>query len=277
MFGLGRVAALLRSCHPEPTLAVTLVAGALAASSGRDSRGVLAVAAAVLAGQLSIGWCNDYVDRDRDRRTARSDKPLVRGDVPDRVVAVAAGSALLLSLPLSLLSGLLPGALHMVAVLSGWGYDLRLKATSLSVLPYAVSFGLLPAFVGLGRPGAHGVPAWLIAAGALLGSGAHFANTLPDFDDDARTGVRGLPHRLGPAASRWSGAMLLLAASVVLALGPAGPPGPAGYAAPALAVVILGGGLALSRRGGSRAAFRSVLVVALIDVALLLFRGPALG
>lgn len=277
MPGRPGVLALLRSCHPEPTVSVTLVSGALAASTGRDAAGVMAVVAAVLTGQLSVGWCNDYVDRDRDRRTGRADKPLVAGDLPDSWVGVAAGAALLLCVPLSLLSGLLAGGLHLLAVVSAWSYDLRLKATSLSVLPYAVSFGLLPAFVVLGRPGAHGVPGWVVGGGSLLGAGAHFANTLPDLDDDLRTGVRGLPHRLGPAASRWAAALLLLAASVVLAVGPRGAPGPAGYAAPVVAVLALAAGLLLSRRAGSRAVFRAVLVVAVVDVALLLARGPTLG
>ena len=38
-------------------------------------------------------------------------------------------------------------------------------------------------------------------AGALLGVGAHLVNALPDLADDEATGVRGLPHRLGP---RWT-------------------------------------------------------------------------
>ena len=35
--------------------------------------------AAVLSGQLSIGWLNDYVDRDIDRAAGRADKPLGPG------------------------------------------------------------------------------------------------------------------------------------------------------------------------------------------------------
>ncbi|HXV93659.1 MAG TPA: hypothetical protein VD813_10205, partial [Pseudonocardia sp.] len=54
-------AALARSCHPEPTVAVTLMVTALAVTTGRDTLGVLLVATAVLTGQLSIGWLNDVV------------------------------------------------------------------------------------------------------------------------------------------------------------------------------------------------------------------------
>ena len=256
---------------------MTAVSGALAASSGRDLRGVVAVAAAVLAGQLSVGWCNDYVDHDRDRHSNRQGKPVAAGEISARTVGVAAVTALLLCVPLSLLSGLLPGLLHIVAVLSAWAYDIRLKSTAQSVVPYVVSFGLLPAFIVLGQPGADGVPAWLVAGAALLGAGAHFANVLPDLDDDLRTGVRGLPHRLGARVSRILAALLLLAASVVLAVGPPGPPGWGGFAAPLIAAAALIIGFTLETRTSSRAMFRAVLVVALLDVALLLMYGPTLA
>lgn len=271
------VRALIRACHPEPTVAVTAVAAALAIAVGRDRWGVLAVTAAVLAGQLSVGWHNDYLDRDRDSSTARTDKPVARGALGARTVGRAAACAGLATVPLSLLSGLVPGLLHVVAVASAWAYNLRLKSTPVSVLPYAVSFGLLPAFVVAGRPGHPVPPAWLILAGALLGSGAHFANVLPDLADDLRTGIRGLPHRLGPVGSRTSAAGLLVAASAVVAFGPPGRPGTPGLATVAVSAVVAAGGLWLGRRPGSRAAFLSVLVLALVDVALLLSAGQSIS
>jgi 1,4-dihydroxy-2-naphthoate octaprenyltransferase len=100
---------------------------------------------------------------------------------------------------------------------------------------------------------------------------------LPDLADDAATGVRGLPHRLGPAASRAVAAVLLLAASVVLALGPPGPPTVFGLAVLAAAVATLVAGHLLGRRPGSRAAFRSMLVVAVLDVLALVASGTQIG
>ena len=268
------VRGLVRACHPEPTAAVTAVSAALAVAVGRGPAGTLAVTAAVLAGQLSIGWMNDYLDRDRDVLTARPDKPVAVGTLDPAVVRTAMLVAAVAVVPLSLLSGLVAGSLHLVAVASAWSYNLWLKATPLSVLPYAVSFGLLPAFVTAGLPG-QPVVGWLVAAGALLGAGAHFANVLPDIEDDLRTGVRGLPHRLGPAGSRAAAAVLLLAASVVLAVGPPGAPGALGVGAVLVAVVCGVGAIGLGRRPGSRAAFLGVLVVAAVDVALLLGSGTA--
>ena len=66
---------LLRSCHPEPTAAVTLMITALAVTAGHSAGAVVLIGLAVLAGQLSIGWLNDLLDAERDRAVGRPDKP----------------------------------------------------------------------------------------------------------------------------------------------------------------------------------------------------------
>lgn len=261
--------ALLRACHPEPTIAVTAMITALAVTAGRDARGVLLVAAAVLTGQLSIGWLNDALDAGRDAAVGRADKPVATGAVSVRTVGAASAVAAVVCVPLSFASGAPAGAVHLVAVAAGWAYDLGLKATRWSVLPYVVCFGLLPVFVVLGLPGTPVPPWWLPTAGAMLGAGAHFANVLPDLDDDAATGVRGLPHRIGAAGSRAAAGLLLLAATVVLAV--AAPlPALLAWAVPVLAALVLAAGFRAGRRPGSRAPFRAVLMVAALAVLLLL-------
>jgi 4-hydroxybenzoate polyprenyltransferase len=266
---LSQTIALARSSHPEPAAAVTAMATALAVTTGHGPGGVLLVAAAVLTGQLSIGWLNDHLDAERDAAVGRTDKPVAAGVVARRAVAVAAVVAGLLCVPLSLASGLLAGTLNLLAQAAGLVYDLGVKATAFSVVPYLVCFGLLPVFVVLGLPGAPVPPWWLPAAGALLGAGAHFANVLPDLDDDAATGVRGLPHRIGAPASRAAAALLLLAATVVLAV--AAPlPSVLAWTVPALAALVLAAGFRAGRRPGSRAPFRAVLAVAALAVLLLL-------
>ncbi|MYV68716.1 hypothetical protein GT043_22805, partial [Streptomyces sp. SID2131] len=57
-----RLPVLLRSCHLEPALAVTVFVTALAVAGGRGAAGATLVAGAVLVGQLSVGWCNDAAD-----------------------------------------------------------------------------------------------------------------------------------------------------------------------------------------------------------------------
>lgn len=173
----------------------------LAAWSGRSAAGLVLVAATVLSGQLGVGWLNDLLDRGRDAAVGRRDKPVVAGWVS----AAALRTGIIVSVPvcvvLSLANGVAAGVVHLVAVASAWAYNLGLKATVLSPAPYAVSFGLLPAFVALGLAGAPRPAGWAIVTGALLGVCAHFLNCLPDLAGDRATGVLGLPQRLGPAGS----------------------------------------------------------------------------
>ncbi|MEV0805589.1 UbiA family prenyltransferase [Micromonospora sp. NPDC050200] len=272
------VLGLVRASHPEPSAAVTAVAGLLAWGAGHPPSGVAAVAATVLASQLAVGWTNDVLDAGRDAAVGRTDKPVAAGTVRRRTVALAAVLAALATPLLALATNPTAALWATIGLASALLYDWPLKSTPVSVLPYAVSFGSLPAFVVLALPGEPAPPAWLVAAAASLGAGAHFANVLPDLADDARTGVRGLPHRLGPAGSRVAAAGLLLAATVTLVAGPPGPPSWLGLSAVAAAAVVppLGwyGGRAATGAGGRPvAAFRAVMVVALIDVVLLVASG----
>jgi 4-hydroxybenzoate polyprenyltransferase len=193
--------------------------------------------------------------------------------VSRRTVGIAALIAAVAVVPLALLSGVPAGLVLIAATISALAYNWPLKFTALSVLPYAFSFGALAAFVPLGLPGAPRPPWWLVTAGALLGAGAHFANVLPDLADDARTGVRGLPHRIGPTGSWIAAASLLLAATALLGFAPPDAARWPGVVALVIACVVLPIGWVGSRRSGSRAAFRAVLVVAVVDVILLVAAG----
>jgi 4-hydroxybenzoate polyprenyltransferase len=85
-------------------------------------------------------------------------------------------------------------------------------------------FGALPAFVTLGLTDSHAPPAWAVTAGALMGVGAHFVNTLPDRAADELAGVRGLPQRLPATLTVVIGVAFLSAAALVITLAPAGQP-----------------------------------------------------
>lgn len=267
------IAALLRATHVQPSIGVTAIATSLAVGAGRGA-GSVWVAAAVLAGQFSIGWSNDWFDRHRDRNTDRFDKPIVAGEVDAAVVGRAAFIALAACVPLSLAIGVEAGLVHLLSVASAWSYNLRLKATPLSVVPWAVSFGLLPAVATLGLPGAPWPSWWALAAAALLGSGAHFTNALPDLADDLGEGVTGLPHRLG---ERWSlrvAAALLAGGLGVLVLG--ADTSPAGLLALAAGLVLIGAVGYAGARGDRRAAFRLTTMVAVLAVGVFVWRGAAL-
>ncbi|MFF3679538.1 UbiA family prenyltransferase [Streptomyces sp. NPDC002120] len=261
------VTGLLAACHPLPAAAVTLFSAALAAAAGRGLPGAAVTVGAVAAGQLSVGWCNDRADLRRDLATGRRDKPLVAGTVSAAAVTRSAALALLLCVPLSLAGGLLAGAVHLVGVAAAWAYNLRLKSTAASWAPYALAFGLLPAFVTLGLPGAPWPPPWLTAAAALLGAGAHFANVLPDIEDDLATGVVGLPQRLGVRRSATLAALLVLGSTAALIAGPPGPVTAYGWGLLAATAAAL---LLAARRPAGRLPFLTTMAVAAADVVLLL-------
>lgn len=257
-----RAAGLVAAAHIGPGLAVTLLAGLLTAAQGLGPGRAALVVAAVFAGQLSIGWSNDLVDLSRDRRTGRSDKPLVAGAVSVRVVRVACAVAVLVCVVLSLACGVAAGLVHLVCVAAAWAYNLGLKSTVWSWLPYAVAFGGLTVFVALADSDVP--PWWWPVGGALLGVGAHLLNVLPDLDDDAATGVHGLPHRLG---RRWiapvAAAVMVTATGVVLLGG--SPPPALGLAAAAVVLVLAVVVVAAT----GRRPFVAAIGIALVDAAML--------
>ncbi|MGY1985018.1 UbiA family prenyltransferase [Blastococcus sp. SYSU DS0669] len=272
----GTVRALVRATHPGPALAVTTVATLLALAANVPPARTALLCAAVLAGQASIGWSNDWLDADRDRAVARADKPVVQGAVDPALLRRAALAAAAVAVVLSLLLGLVPGALLLLLVASGWAYNAGLKRTIWSGAGYVVGFGALPAGVVAAAPGTPVAPWWLVVAGAALGGAAHLANVAPDLEDDLATGVRGLPHRLGARVSAVTGALLLAGASLVLVLGPPGPPGASGWAALALAAPATAVAALAGTARFRRLAFPAVMLLTVLDVALLVGSGSAL-
>lgn len=253
---------LVGAAHIGPALAVTVLSGLLAAAQGLEpGRGALVVAA-VLAGQLSVGWSNDLVDLERDRRAGRADKPLVNGEVSASVVRACCAVAVLACIVLSLACGAVAGAVHLGCVAAAWAYNLGLKSTVWSWLPYAAAFGGLTAFVALAD--GQGPPWWWPVGAALLGVGAHLLNVLPDLEDDAATGVHGLPHALGRRRIAPVAAAVLVAATAVVLLGAAPAPvvaGVAGVLVIALALVVVA--------GAGRRPFAAAVAIALVDAVLL--------
>ena len=159
------IRALALSCHPIPSVAVTAIsAGLVALADLPIGRGAL-VTGAVFTGQLSIGWSNDYLDAERDRAVLRSDKPVATGAMKPRVAGIAAVVALILTLALSAALGWPGGAAALATVLCAWAYNLGLKATVLSWLPYAIAFGMLPAVATLSALPPRWPAAWALTAG----------------------------------------------------------------------------------------------------------------
>ena len=264
---MSKAVALARSCHPGPTVAVTSIAVLLGISVSLSGGLLFLVGLTVLVGQLSIGWSNDWLDAERDAAAMRADKPTTTGSIAPATLRIAALCSLALSLPLSLIVGV-SGSWHLLLVASGWAYNLGLKKTAWSPVPYAVGFAALPVYV-LAVAGV-GAQWWLPASGGLLGVSAHFANAAPDVVEDRAADVLGLPQRIGARGSLATalvllgcvGALLLTQVTLTglwLALG---------FLVVSLPL-ICGSALVVLNRIG-RPAFLMVMLAAVADVALLI-------
>ena len=194
--------AALRVVHPAPALAVTalsaVLGGILLDQIGLPIDAALVATVAGVAGsQIFTGATNDLVDRGRDAATGRLDKPLAAGELsPGAAVWVASfGLAVLVAACLRLTP--LYAALGIAATVSALTYNLWLSRTPASVVPYLVSFGILPIWVAVGV----GVDPSRVAAAPFLvapfAAAAHLANAVRDFDADAALGSRNLAQLLG--------------------------------------------------------------------------------
>lgn len=272
-----KAAALLLASHPGPTVVVTAVATVLGVGLGYPPVRLLILAAAILLGQLSIGWSNDWLDAGRDAAVARQDKPAARGAIGVPTVRTAAFIALVAGVVVTLPLGLAATGAHVIAIAGGWAYNLGLKKTVLSFLPFVISFGILPAVATLGQVQPALPAPWVAAAGALLGVAAHVTNVLPDLADDDRTGIRGLPHRLGAVPSGILAFACLAVATILITFGPGLPPR-------ALLVVGLAIGLGaavvgvvlLLRRSPTRLLMQLIMTCAIVDVAMLALAGQSI-
>ena len=254
---------------------MTVLVGAVTAARGASAGTLAWVVASTAAGQASVGWSNDHLDRDRDAAAGRTEKPLVAGDVRPGTVLTGALVALPLSALLSVPVGLAESGVMLAAVLSAWGYNLGLRATPLSWMPYAVSFGLAPVYIWMATSGTDLPSVWIVVAAALLGVASHLLNVLPDLEADRAGAVRGLPHRLGLRGSLLL-ACGLLTGVLVLLVGFGGPPDAARTAAAGLAAGLIASVAWAGVRGRGRLGFRLTIAAAGAIVLVLVLSPTAL-
>jgi 4-hydroxybenzoate polyprenyltransferase len=241
---------------------VIVVGLAFGVVAGRhDPRpGRLALLAGLLAcNQYAAGALNDAVDAPADAAAGRG-KPIQAGVISRRAVATAAAAAGVASLGFGAALGPAVLALALVGLACAWGYDLWLKGTAASVLPFAVALPVVPLF-GYGAAGRFpAVLWWAWPIGALAAVAVHLADALPDVEADRATGVRGLVPRLGVrratalAAASYAAALALAVASGLGGVAPGWL-----WAGGALAAGLGLAALAAGVRGRRRVAYRLLL------------------
>jgi len=224
--------AAVRLIHPAPAAAVTLLTGAMAAILARqvgvvDPTVIALVLASVGGSQIFTGATNDLADQARDV-ALRPDKPIVSGALSPSAALWIASFGLGLQVFTGSRLGIGPLVLGLVATGSALVYNAWLSRTPWSVVPYLVSFGLLPAWVGLavGVPLEQMAPACVLAA--TFAAAAHLANTLRDFETDAAVGSRCLTQVLGEERARLlavglAGAVAIAVAAIFLVAGELNP------------------------------------------------------
>lgn len=226
----GRIRSLVFLGHPGPSLLVTLVFVAIAGLAARsvpDAMRILQLVGTMLPIQLCIGVVNDVIDLPADA-VAQPYKPLVRG-VLGRSTAAWIGLVLgALGLGVAATINLTTLGLAAVALGAGLTYDLGLRRTVLSWVPWWGGMAVLPlaAYASAGAIPSRSLI--LIPLSALIAVGLHLANAQPDIDADRVAGVRSLPVLAGVGTARWAGPAALAAAAVLalvlaIPLGQAGP------------------------------------------------------
>ncbi|MCU1414341.1 MAG: 4-hydroxybenzoate polyprenyltransferase-like prenyltransferase [Microbacteriaceae bacterium] len=273
---LTRLRALALSTHPGPGIAVTIVAVVLGIGLHLVWWRVLLLGLAFLFNQASVGLSNDWIDAERDRAVGRTDKPVALGLISAGTVRTTAFACVVLSLALTAPLGWQATVAQFVFIASAWGYNAGLKNTWISVLPYIVSFGLLPMVTTLARPQPAIAAWWALALGAMLGIAAHFANVLPDLDDDARTGVAGLPHRIGRRASGVVIWTVLAVAGLLAFFGPVGDRTVLQWVALVLTLLLAAAIAVVLRRPPTRLLFQLIIAAAIVNVIALAFAGDRL-
>ncbi len=216
--------AAIRVIHPAPALAVTGLSAALAWILAREGPGPVDIAAVALitagvaGSQVFTGATNDLADQARDA-IVRPEKPLPAGDLSASAALWIAAAGLALQVAVTGRLGTLSVVLGLVASASALAYNLWLSRTPLSVVPYLVSFGILPLWIGIsvGAPVERVAPASLLVA--PFAAAAHLANTLRDFDSDAALGSRCLAQVLGRATAQRLAVALALGVGIGVALG----------------------------------------------------------
>jgi 4-hydroxybenzoate polyprenyltransferase len=174
------------------------------------------IAAIMLLVQFSISALNEWADQDLDRRAGRR-RPIPLGLVsPGAALGVAVVGAVGAFL-LCVLSGLGTVALLLVGVgtACGWAYDLWLKGSPLSVVPFAIAFPLMPFWIGVlaGRPLSS--LEILFLGGSPLAAAIHLADAIPDRDRDRAAGLKTLAVSLGSPGAEMAAAGLLLIGTLV--------------------------------------------------------------
>jgi len=191
---------VLRAAHPKQALLTAAGVAAAGALAGRPTRELGLIFLTVLIGQTIVGWHNDIVDRARDAANETPRKPVAEGILDPGTLWFLIACATLVVVPLSIANGVTAGVTYLVILVVSLLGNVLFRKGWLSWLPWAISYGLYPAFLSYGGWGGAtvGTPPEIsiTVLAALLGVCVHFLRALPGLVADNRDGYRHLPLRV---------------------------------------------------------------------------------
>jgi 4-hydroxybenzoate polyprenyltransferase len=187
----------VRLTHPFPSALDGLVSGTIAAIAGASPGLAMRIGVAMTLLQLGIGAVNDIVDAPRDDGR-KAGKPIPAGLVSPQaarafaVVVFVGGTAL--AAGVSAVTGLL--ALVVIGI--GLAYDLRMKGTAWSWLPFAVGIPILAVFGWVGATGTlDPIFTILLPSAVVAGTALAIGNAVVDVERDEAAGVSSVAVALG--------------------------------------------------------------------------------
>ena len=188
-----------------------LATGVLAVIAGAAVPDALRLGVAMTALQAGIGAVNDVRDAPADA-AGKPAKPIPSGLVARRPALAVAVAAIAVGIGLSIPSGWGTVAIALAGLGVGLAYDLWLKGTAWSWLPFAVGIPLLPVYAWYGGTGSL-PPAFALLVPAAVAAGAALAigNARADAERDAASGVESIATALGTRRA-WVTQVSILAA-----------------------------------------------------------------
>ena len=188
---------MFRLVHPFPSTLDAVAAATIALIAGAEASVAVRLALGMLGLQFAIGAANDLADAPRDR-VSRPDKPIPAGLVNPRhaaavlVVASSAGLCAAGSV------GVAAFAVGVLGLADGLIYDIRLKGTAASWVPFALGVGLLPVYAWLGVAGTLPPAFWgIVPLAFVAGTTLALANALADLERDLLAGAASVATALG--------------------------------------------------------------------------------
>lgn len=168
--------------------------------------------------QFGIGATNDVIDAPRDAGR-KAGKPIPAGLVSSGGARSVAAVSFAGGVGLATLVGPAVAALSLAVIGIGLAYDLLLKGTAWSWLPFAVGIPILPVYGWLGAAGTlPGVFTILLPVAVAGGAALAIANSLVDVERDRAAGAGSIAMSLGIERAWLVGTVLVLGV-VAIAVG----------------------------------------------------------